>query len=76
MRNDPRLYCFWYESRRDPATDKPGTWTRDSDGVYTFEVATFPTMVQARLHAAWRNFRRPGYMKRRHAELKGQRRCQ
>lgn len=69
-----RPYVFWYYARRTPGEEIPSVWTRDSDGINTFQVSEHRWMWQAKLYAAWRNFRRPTSMKLAHLEW-NQRRC-
>ena len=65
-------YVFWYYARRDPGTEEPSVWTQDSDGVITSHVSNHRFMWQAKLYAAYRNFKRPVRMKLAHLELKRQ----
>lgn len=54
-----RKLSYRYYARLTPGDEKPSTWCGDIDGPNVYKLRNHRTMLAARLHAAWRNFRRP-----------------
>lgn len=52
-------YSYRYYARLTPGDEKPSVWCGDIDGPNVYEVRRHRTMLVARLHALWRNWRRP-----------------
>ena len=53
------LVTYRYYARLTPGDQVPSVWCGDFDGPNVYKLCEHRWMVAARLHAAWRNWRRP-----------------
>lgn len=52
-------HTYHYYARLTPGDEKPSVWCGDIDGPNVHKLREHRFMLLARLHAAWRNWRRP-----------------